>query len=131
MSDFYEGLNIAPDQEVEAARTIAQEYMAEADRKVQIDAKLVTVQRNLEARKNELFLRLKEEKEAGNKSLTESAISAVIGMDQRVITLQEQYDKIKLASVRQQHRLEAVRMKADALKMMMSSLTAERRFAGQ
>lgn len=128
---FYENLVIAPEQEVSAARTVAQEYMAEADRKVRIDAKLVMVQRKLESRKNDLFLRLKEEKEQGNKALTEAAITAAIGVDQIVVSLQGQVDMLKMASVRQYHRLEAVRIKADALRMMMSSLTAERRFAGQ
>lgn len=128
---FYENLVIAPEQEVSAARTVAQEYMAEADRKVRIDAKLVMVQRKLESRKNDLFLRFKEEKEQGNKALTEAAITAAIGVDQIVVSLQGQVDMLKMASVRQYHRLEAVRIKADALRMMMSSLTAERRFAGQ
>lgn len=128
---FYDNLIIAPEQEVNAARTIAHDYMTEADRKTRIDARLVQIQRKLESRKNDLFLRLKEEKEAGNKALTESAISAAIGVDQIVVSLQQQVDTLKLASVRQHHRLEAVRMKADALKMMTASLTAERRFAGQ
>lgn len=131
MSDqFYENLVIAPEQEVAAARTVAQEYMVEADRKVRIDAKLLNVQRKLESRKNDLFLRFKEEKEQGNKALTEAAITAAIGVDQIVVSLQGQADLLKLASVRQHHRLEAVRLKADALKMMTTALAAERKFAG-
>ena len=130
MDKFYEGLVIAPEQEVLAARTVAQEYMAEADRKVRVDAKLVQINRKLEARRNDLFLRLKEEKEAGNKALTEAAISAAIGVDQIVVSLQQQVDTLKLASVRQHHRLEAIRMKADALRMMTASLVAERKFPG-
>lgn len=130
MDKFYEGLIVAPEQEVNAARTLPQEYMAEADRKVRVDAKLVQLQRKLEARKNDLFLRFKEEKEAGNKALTEAAITAAIGVDGIVCSLQEQVDTLKLASVRQYHRLEAIRLKADALKMMTASLVAERRFPG-
>lgn len=130
MDKFYDNLIIAPEQEVTAARTIASEYMVEADRKIMIDARLVQVNRKLESRKNDLFLRFKEEKEAGNKALTEAAITAAIGVDGIVCSLQEQADKLKLASVRQYHRLEAVRMKADALKMMTASLAAERRFPG-
>jgi hypothetical protein len=132
MSDeFYNNLSIAPEQETDAARTVASEYMAEADKKIRVDAKLVVVQRRLDNRKNDLFLRFKEEKEAGNKALTEAAIQAAISVDQIVSSLQEQVDTLKLASVRQYHRLEAVRIKADSLRMLMSSLTAERRYAGQ
>lgn len=132
MSDpFYEGLLIAPEQEAVALRTIAGDYMVEADRKVAIDAKLAVVLRKAEDRKNMLWLRFREEKEAGNKSLTEGAIAAAISVDQIYKSLTEQADTLKLASQRQGHRLEAVRMKAAALKTLTENLNAERRLAGR
>lgn len=125
--EFYESLVIAPDEELTLLRTTAQEYMQEADQKVKVAARLLQLTRKLEERKNYIYLELRDRKEQGEKGLTEAAISAAISVDKLVQSLQSEIDKYKLADLRQGHRLEAIRMKHSALKVMAEALIGERR----
>lgn len=127
-NDFYQRLIIEPGNEVEALRTIVQEYYKEAHRKIATEAKLLAAQRKKQDRYDELFLELRERKE--KEKLTEATIKTAISVDATYTRLCEEVELLDLAVKRQGHRLEAIRMKASALKILAESVRTDKMLSG-
>lgn len=123
---FYARLAINPEALLNDLSGTSQQYYKEAVRKVHITGRVQQAIQKREDRKNKLFMDYRLQKEKGDKSLTEAVITAAIANDSLFVHLNNEVTKLHQAESLQVYRIEAVRMKHSALKVMAERVQNER-----
>lgn len=106
-------------------QTISSVFMNEAQYLVGVGAKLAQVQRDIKARKAELYGEFRQLK-ATDKSWTETAIEAAIAADPSVIDLQTKEASLDMAVNLRKYRVEALKMLNANLQLLGRSILNEK-----
>lgn len=126
-NEFNEYLTLTGEVEVveDRLQTISSVFMNEAQYLVGIGAKLSQVERDIKARKAELYGEFRLLK-ATDKTWTESAIEAAISADPSVIELQSKEANLEMAVNLRKYRVEALKMLNGNLQLLGKSILNEK-----
>lgn len=125
--EFSRYLEITPDADVVEDRlcSVASTYLNEASFLSAIVAKKAGVQRQIKAKKAELYEGYRQLK-ASDKSWTETAIESAISKDEGVIELVEEESRLDVAVDLRKARIESLRMLNANLQLLGRSLLNEK-----
>ena len=106
-------------------QTISSMFMNEAQYLVGVGAKLSQVQRDIKAKKAELYGEFRQLK-ASDKTWTETAIEAAINADPSVVELQSREASLEMAVNLRKYRVEALKMLNGNLQLLGRSILNEK-----
>jgi hypothetical protein len=126
-NEFSEYLTLTGEAEVieDRLQTVSAVYMNEAQYLVGVGAKLAQVQRDIKARKAELYGEFRQLK-ATDKSWTETAIEAAINADSSVLELQSKETNLEMAVNLRKYRVEALKILNGNLQILGRSILNEK-----
>lgn len=106
---------------------VARRFYEEATNRVGMAARVSANARAIKERQAEIQVQCKEAKAAGDKSMTEALIAALVERDEEVQELRQREIRLESAESLRAYRLEALRMLHASAVRMYEALGAERR----
>lgn len=113
----------------EKLRTLASEFMRQVQRKAGLAQMSAEAQRGAKKIETDIYLDLRRQKDAGDKSITEDTIKARIKADEGYLAAMAEVSSLELAEVVQNGRLEALRIMERCVTSLATALATERRLS--
>ncbi len=113
----------------EKLRTLPAEFMRQVQRKAGLAQMRNDADKNAERIRVDLYLEYRRQKDEGDKTLTEDTISAKIKSDEGYQEACAEVNRLELAEVVQQGRLEALRIMERCVNSLATALATERRLS--
>jgi len=113
----------------EKLRTLPAEFMRQVQRKAGLAQMRNDADKDAERIRVDLYLEYRRQKDEGDKTLTEDTISAKIKSDEGYQEACAEVNRLELAEVVQQGRLEALRIMERCVNSLATALATERRLS--